>query len=106
MQANGRQPQRAPYAAPVQYWRHCPYQPTLYRLARQKAVTFLAQAEDDDGADQTLRAAGGVAACGQSAGQGWSMAAKAFLYAQAKLIPCPIAVKCKDLQFLEHQAQP
>ena len=45
MQATGRQPQRAKDGAPVHYERHRPEQSTLYRLVRQHAATFFAQAE-------------------------------------------------------------
>ena len=51
MQAIGRQPQRAPDGAPVQYERHRPEQTTLYRLVPQHAATFFSQAEDAAGAD-------------------------------------------------------
>ncbi len=50
MQANGRQPYRAPDGAPVDYERHRPEQTTLYRLVQQNAQTFFAQAEEATGA--------------------------------------------------------
>ena len=50
MQANGRQPHRAPDGAAVHYERHRPEQTTLYRLVQQHAQTFFAQAEEATGA--------------------------------------------------------
>ena len=50
MQANGRQPQRAPDGAPVHYERHRPEQTMLYRLVQQHAATFFAQTEAAAGA--------------------------------------------------------
>ena len=51
MQANGRQPQRAPDCAPVHCERHRPEQTTLYRLVQRHAATCVAQAEAAAGAD-------------------------------------------------------
>jgi Transposase zinc-binding domain len=51
VQAIGRQPQRAPDGAPIHYECHRPQQTTLYRLVRQHAATFSAQAEDAACAD-------------------------------------------------------
>ena len=51
MQATGRQPQRAPVGAPVDYERHRPEQTTLCRLVQQHAATFFAETEVATGAD-------------------------------------------------------
>ena len=51
MQGIGRQPQRAPDSALVNYERHRPEETTLYRLVQQHTATFFAQAEDAAGAD-------------------------------------------------------
>ena len=50
VQAIGRQPQRAPDGALVHCERHRPEQITLYRLAQQRAVTFIAETEAAPGA--------------------------------------------------------
>ena len=50
MQANARQPHRAPDGAPVHYERHLPEQTTLYRLVQQHAETFFAEVEAATGA--------------------------------------------------------
>lgn len=51
MQAIGRQPQRAPDGAPLHYERHRPEQTTLYRLAQQHAVSFIAHTEASTGCE-------------------------------------------------------
>ena len=51
MQATGRQPQRAPDVAPVDYQRHRPEQTTLHRLVQQHAATFFAHADAEACAD-------------------------------------------------------
>jgi hypothetical protein len=51
VQAIGRQPQWAPDGASVHYERHRTGETTYYRLVRQHAATFFAQAEDAAGAD-------------------------------------------------------
>ena len=50
MQANGRQPHRAPGGARVHCERHRPERATLYRLVQQHAQTFFAQTEEATGA--------------------------------------------------------
>ncbi len=49
MQAIGRQRQRAPDGAPVQYECHRPEQTTLYRLVQQHAASFITHTEASTG---------------------------------------------------------
>jgi hypothetical protein len=51
VQVTHRQPQRAPEGAPVHQQRHRPEQTTRYRLVKQHAATFFAQAQAEAGAD-------------------------------------------------------
>jgi hypothetical protein len=47
----GRQPQRAPAGAPLQYERHRPEQTTLCRLVQQYAASVIAHAEANSGSE-------------------------------------------------------
>ena len=83
MQANGRQPLRAPDGASVHYERHRPEQTTLYRLEQQHTATFFAQAEAAAGADlpQSVKDE-----CGCSCAKAWCIcsATEASLQANAE----------------------
>jgi len=51
MQKIGRQPQRAPDGAPINYKRHRPEQTALYRLVQQHAARLIAHIEASTGSE-------------------------------------------------------